>query len=74
MYEHDCDQCVPLGEHGDRDLYWCNQGGPLPTVLARFGDRPEDYTSGMALAQVDTHLAEAKRRAEDRGLATVPAV
>lgn len=88
-FNHDCPSCTYLGtvcqrrpesEHrGIRalmlavfDLYFCTQHG-LPTVIARYGHAGPDYTSGMALAAVDPLLAEAKRRADERGLLeTVP--
>lgn len=75
-FEHDHD-CVFLGPcwGGEReyaDLYWCDQGGWLPTVIARFSSADSDYTSGMVLADHDPYLAEAKRRAEDRDLRTPP--
>ena len=49
------------------DLYFCPSSGPGATVIARYGD-DGDYTSGLPLAHLDERLAEAKRRAEARGL------
>lgn len=59
-YEHDCDQCKPLGVHDEFDLYFCEQHG-MPTVIARFGV-DGDYLSGMCFA-TDGPLREAKTRA-----------
>jgi hypothetical protein len=59
-YEHDCDQCKPLGAHDEFDLYFCEQHG-MPTVIARFG-ADGDYLSGMCFA-TDGPLKEAKTRA-----------
>lgn len=47
----------------DGDYY-----GGLPTVIARYGHAGPEYTSGMALADVDPLLGEARRRAVERGL------
>ena len=38
-----------------------------PTVMARFGDALEDFTDGIALADRDPVLGEAKRRAIEQG-------
>lgn len=50
LYDHDCPSCEYMGMYayeGDRyDLYWCWQIG-FPTVLARWGDKPSEYLSGM---------------------------
>lgn len=73
IFDHDHDDCVFLGPAfgGPRafaELYFCRQGGVMPTVIARFSHRDSDYTSGLPLAEHDPYLREAKRRAEDRGL------
>lgn len=73
-YEHDgCDGCVFLGGmeavEGLRpalDLWFCPQGGSLPTVIARFSDDPPDYESGIH--GNSEPLIEARRRARERGL------
>lgn len=44
---HDCDKCKPLGMMGDFDLYYCDQTGNVPTVIARFGDDGPEYISGL---------------------------
>ncbi len=67
-YKHDCEHCKPLGEHGDADLYFCNQSGIAPTLIARFSGFGPDYISGLEFAEHMKHLAEAKKRAIDAGL------
>ena len=56
-YEHDCNQCVYLGQYGNADLYACGPDAEesdedccekvLDTVLARYSDDPADYASGI---------------------------
>ena len=53
-FEHDCPDCKPLGEYKEFDLYFCEQGGTIPTVIARYGDFGGDYYSGMAFVE-DLH-------------------
>jgi hypothetical protein len=64
-YVHDCDRCTFLGRWREYDLYFCPQTG-IPTVLARYSDMGQDYTSGMG-SDVPP-LVEAKRRAVAVGL------
>jgi len=51
------------------DLYFCNkQDNRLPTVIARYGDKPEDYKSGLRFGDgrvqpVDEELALAVKLA-----------
>jgi hypothetical protein len=66
-YEHDCDHCKALGEFQEADLYFCEQGGVEPTVIARYSDDGPDYSSGMVFASVHPALGEAKRRAIEAG-------
>lgn len=67
-FTHDCKRCTFLGQFGEFDLYHCDQGsGLIPTVVARYGDKPWEYGSGLEFTGVP-ELAEAKRRAEGRGL------
>lgn len=63
-FQHDCGHCVPLGEHGEADLYYCAQGDP--TVIARYSSEGGDYSSGMSIPLPD--LLEAKARAIKAGL------
>ena len=66
-FKHDCASCVFLGRFQEVDLYFCPLQQPMPTVIARRSDEPADYASGLALAEMDSALAEAKRRAIERG-------
>lgn len=66
-YTHDCDKCVSLGQDGNADLYFCEQMG-MPTVIARFSNEGGDYISGLAFAEHDRHIREAKLRAIEKGL------
>lgn len=65
---HDCDNCVFLGQYEEYDLYFCNNNNP--TVIARYGDNGEDYTSGLSFAKPDISkpLYEAKLKAIKMGL------
>ena len=67
-YTHDCEGCTFLGISGNADLYFCEQGGTLKTIIARFSDNSSDYISGLAFAKNSPELAEAKRLATQRGL------
>lgn len=76
-FQHDCEHCVCLGEFrapeeppGDFDLYFCGQGFGHPTVIARFGDRGQDYQSGLEAGKSGLlpSLAEAYRRAKEQKL------
>ena len=65
-YAHDCAECIPLGQMGDHDLYFCSQG--RPTVIARYGDDGPEYRSGICFTYIDPELARAYALAVDRGL------
>ena len=65
-YKHDCESCVFLGQRDAHDLYFCDC--VHPTVLARYSDRGEDYTSGLPLVGIAPPLTEAAKRAVARGL------
>ena len=69
-FQHDHDCCIFLGGYGYRgvfyDLYWCDQTGHIPTVLARFGNEGWEYNSGTGSSLEP--LMEAERRAAARGL------
>ncbi len=66
-FEHDCDLCTFLGEYQRHDLYFCDKCTAGPTLIARYGSEGKQYTSGLELAAVDPLLAEARRRAIERG-------
>lgn len=65
-YEHDCENCKPLGAFKEFDLYVCPTQITGPTVIARFGT-DGDYKSGLCFADSDPELGEAKRRAIEAG-------
>jgi hypothetical protein len=67
-YVHDCKSCVFLGCFGEYDLYYCPQGGKIPTVVARYGDKPPQYSSGLYGDCALPCLAEARKRAVEKGL------
>lgn len=69
QYKHDCDACIPLGRFDDFDFYFCRQHG-IPTVIARFGNHPGDYMSGLEFGKSghNSHLAIAYHMARARGL------
>lgn len=52
--EAHCPSCVFLGHIGGCDMYFCPQGGVLPTVIVRFSSVASEYTSGLALAEAMT--------------------
>lgn len=51
-YQHDSTCCTYLGgcvyDGQHYDLYYCAQGGMMPTVLARFSGHGPDYMSGWS--------------------------
>ena len=67
-YKHDCDNCKSLGEYGEADLYFCDQGDLGMTLIARYSGYGPDYVSGLSLAPYSKDLAEAKKRAVAAGL------
>mgnify|MGYP001443572383 CR=1 FL=1 len=70
-YQHDCENCKPLGQFGDADLYYCdNQGVVGETVIARYSSEGSDYQSGLVFAATVPALGEAKKRAIEAGFIT----
>lgn len=72
---HHCTHCVFLGNYNGQDLYYCEGWGPTPTVMARYGDSPDEYVSGLARARHVTMSGTANRAlrvayliARDKGL------
>lgn len=53
-FKHDCENCKPLGEFGEADLYFCDTPWIGVTVVARYSDEGSDYVSGMELAKWQT--------------------
>ena len=76
LFKHDCELCVYLGGHmgesGPCDLYFCSKCHPLPTVIARYSSKDYDYSAGKshALSGICPDLAEALKRAVEKGLTT----
>jgi hypothetical protein len=78
LWTHDCSSCVYLGKFQLYDLYFCNQMGNWPTVIARYGNNGWDYFSGLNFSRpyksIDgmqepvEPLRVARERAEKRGL------
>ena len=80
QFEHDCEGCTFLGQYKKWDLYHCMDFGTIPTLIARWGDEGPENTSGedfslpfynpLLKARLHPHpgLAEARRRAQARGL------
>lgn len=66
-YIHDCKECIYLGQKDEYDLYFCNQGGLLNTVIARFGNEGPDYISGMSFSDKEP-LKTAKELAKKQNL------
>jgi len=67
QFAHDCDKCQFLGRYiceryGECDLYYCDQGAAVETVVARYGNDGPQYTSGMAFVGSVPCLTEAHRR------------
>lgn len=60
-----------LGHFQEHDLYFDPQMG-IPTIIARFGEDPPDYVSGLDFADTNPVIAEGKRIAIERGLLLVP--
>lgn len=67
-FTHDCACCKFLGTYQNHDLYFCAQGGFLPTLIARRSDDGPDYISGLSFAAVSPLLGEAGKRAIAQGL------
>lgn len=74
-HQHDCDKCLFLGRFtsdDNYDLYYCLQGGSVPTIIARYGENGA-YLSGMSFGylgreDMQSPLGEAWRRAKEKGL------
>ena len=65
-FDHDCESCTFLGQWKEYDLYFCTQGGSMPTVIARFSSEGQDYTSGIH--SMNPCLIVAQARATRMGL------
>ena len=58
---HDCHFCVPLGQFLDNDIYFCGEG--QKTVVARYGDSGEQYSSSPSLQTPEIEVAVAMAKA-----------
>jgi hypothetical protein len=77
-HTHDCDKCIFLEEFKTDekvyDLYFCGNGGPGPTVIARFSSEGKDYLSGLQIAKAfktrepNYPLVVALKLAKEKGL------
>lgn len=65
-HTHDCNDCIPLGQYLENDLYYCRKG-PRHTVIARFGSDGPEYTSGFGLVSIDKRLHIANEMAKAAG-------
>ena len=63
-WKHDCDDCIPLGQDGNYDFYYCPNE---TTVVARFGPLG-DYKSGLWAADLDAALGTARDMVIEHGL------
>jgi hypothetical protein len=55
-----------LGQHGESDLYFCQQMLGGPTVIARYSSEGPDYSSGLEFAKLglNSSLVVAYERAK----------
>jgi len=60
-FTHDCDRCTFIGRVGDRDIYTCDQGGAVNTVVARWGDEGQEYESGAVVLAGDLRIIHERR-------------
>lgn len=69
-YEHGCFLlgCHFLGTYGEYDLYVHWEWKGEKTVIARWGDAPHEYTSGLPAVGTIEPLKEALKRAIDRNI------
>lgn len=65
QYTHDCPDAHYLGRFQEFDLYYCDhwESKIRRTVVARYGNKPEEYISGIFNAQYEESLREALDRA-----------
>lgn len=56
-FTHDCDDCTFIGHYEGHDIYRCEQGGIMPTIIARWGSDGPQYSSGPMVAIGDIMLS-----------------
>ena len=66
-WKHDCDECSFLGTWKERDMYFCPRE-PAGTLIARYGSKEDQYSSGIPLAPYDPYIWAAAVLAEARQL------
>jgi len=50
-FQHDCVNCIYLGQFKEFDLYFHQAPVGRPTVLARYGDEGHEYKSGLSFGR-----------------------
>lgn len=70
-YIHDCDKAKFLGCHKEYDLYFCDhwESKTMHTVIARYGNEPADYLSGILNISYSEPLQVAYAKAVKLGYA-----
>ncbi len=58
-YRHDCPRCTYRGTIDGHDIYTCEQGAEMPTVVARYGSPGPGYISGRKIRFGDLVLERA---------------
>ena len=73
LYKHDCNNCTFLGTFNNEDLYFCKQGGHIPTLIVRYSSDGPDYSSGFQFGEreknnLNSSIGEAYRLAKKLNL------
>ena len=68
IYEHDCSDCVFLGNYNGQDLYY-HKTHPV-NLVNRYGDLDTEVISGLGFYNVEPQLTEAAIRAVKLGMIT----
>ena len=83
LFTHDCEECEWMGSYRGFDLYVCRPNVKCLSILARYGNEPNEYVSGIDMygggllvnktrKDIDAKVArEAIRRAVDCGKARI---
>ncbi len=68
-FDHDHNSCCTfLGHFNNHDLYFCPQDiFKIPTLIARYGNKGEEYKSGLEFKDTDSEIKEAYNRAKIAG-------
>lgn len=54
QFKHDCERCEFLGQISNHDIYRCDQGTMMPTIVVRYSDEGPDYFSNKTIKIVAT--------------------